>query len=109
MFFFFYLKFHICYHIFIIYYKEQVCVKARENHANCCKALEKLASSVMRSAGKHASRLSKPLHSAGKTCKLCYALENQAVSRRMGKRIIFIFNAVSFFILTRKIKVKNVS
>ena len=30
-FFFFYLKFHICYLLFIIYFKEQVCVKARES------------------------------------------------------------------------------
>ena len=52
---------------------------------------ESVASSVMR------RKACKPLHSAGKTCKLCYARENQAVSRSMGKGVVFIFTAVSFF------------
>lgn len=65
---------------------------------------ESVASSVMH------RKAWKPLHSAGKTCKLCYARENQAVSRSMGKGVVFISTAVSFFIiLTRKIKLKNVN
>ena len=52
---------------------------------------ESVASSVMH------RKAWKPLHGAGKTCKLCYARENQAVSRSMGKGVVFIFTAVSFF------------
>ena len=53
--FFFYLKFHICYLLFIIYVKEQVCVKARESRsASRCIAREnlqaKLAGSVCTAA-----------------------------------------------------------
>ena len=73
----------------------------------------------MCSAGKHASPC------AGKTCKLCYAQESMqapareklvsSVMRGKIKRCreawenAFIFMAVSFFILTRKVKLKNVS
>ena len=53
--FFFYLKFHICYLLFIIYVKEQVCVKARESRSEGrCIAREnlqaKLADSVCTAA-----------------------------------------------------------
>ena len=53
--FFFYLKFHICYLFFIIYVKEQVCVKARESRSEGrCIAREnlqaKLADSVCTAA-----------------------------------------------------------
>ena len=56
--FFFYLKFHICYLLFIIYVKEQVCVKARESRsASRCIAREnlqaKLAGSVCTAAQEH--------------------------------------------------------
>lgn len=77
--FFFYLKFHICYLLFIIYVKEQVCGKARESRSEGrCIAREnlqaKLAGSVS-SARKHGSRcivreklVSSVMHR--KTCKL---------------------------------------
>ena len=53
--FFFYLKFHICYLLFIIYVKEQVCGKARESRSEGrCIAREnlqaKLAGSVCTAA-----------------------------------------------------------
>ena len=53
--FFFYLKFHICYLLFIIYVKEQVCVKARGSRCEGrCIAREnlqaKLAGSVCTAA-----------------------------------------------------------